>query len=179
MRGTLEQSTLDRFVHGEPEAFEAVFREYEPEVRRWVSRIVRDPEATDEVLVEAFWRAYRGRARFDPGRSFGAWMRKIATNASLDHLSRLRRRAKTKETPLPTAEPAVEADDPARREAIALAFRRLPPRLQVVATLALVEGEAYADIAEALDLPVGTVKSRVFRATRALRAELERLGIRP
>ena len=141
-------------------------------------RIVRDEGAADEVLVEAFWRAYRGRARFDPSRSFGAWMRRIATHASLDHLQKLRRRARASEAPMPAAGPAVEPDDPALHESIALAFRRLPPRLQLAATLALVEGHPYAEIAEALDLPVGTVKSRVFRATRALRRELDRMGIR-
>lgn len=59
-----------------------------------------------------------------------------------------------------------------------IAFRRLPPKLQIVATLALIEEQPYAQIADALDLPIGTVKSRVFRATRALREELARLGIR-
>jgi RNA polymerase sigma-70 factor (ECF subfamily) len=59
------------------------------------------------------------------------------------------------------------------------AFRRLSPKLQVVATLALVEEQPYAEIADALGLPVGTVKSRVFRAIRALRKELAVLGIRP
>jgi RNA polymerase sigma-70 factor (ECF subfamily) len=63
-------------------------------------------------------------------------------------------------------------------ESIALAFRKLPPKLQVVALLALVEERPYAEIADALDLPVGTVKSRVFRATRSLRMELARMGIR-
>jgi RNA polymerase sigma-70 factor (ECF subfamily) len=64
-------------------------------------------------------------------------------------------------------------------ESVGLAFRRLPPKLQVVATLALIEERGYAEIADALDLPVGTVKSRVFRAVRALRKELACLGIQP
>ena len=142
-------------------------------------RIVRDGDAADDVLVEAFWRAYRGRARFDPSRPFGAWMRRIATNASLDHLEGQRRRARVSEAPLPATGPAIEASDRALQEAIVVAFRRLPPKLQVAATLALVEGQTHAEIADALDVPVGTVKSRVFRAVRALRIELERLGIRP
>jgi DNA-directed RNA polymerase specialized sigma24 family protein len=64
-------------------------------------------------------------------------------------------------------------------ESIALAFRSLPLKLQIVATLALVEEQPYSEIADALDLPVGTVKSRVFRASRLLRKELARLGITP
>ena len=138
-------------------------------------RIVRDVDAAEDVLVEAFWRAYRGRARFDPARSFGAWMRRIATNASLDHLKRVRRHARATDA----APPATGTPDHSLHDAIAVAFRRLPPKLQVAATLALVEGQPHAEIAEALDVPVGTVKSRVFRAVRALRKELERLGIRP
>jgi len=138
-------------------------------------RIVRDASAADDVLVEAFWRAYRGRARFDASRSFGAWMRRIASNAALDHLRRVRA--------LPQAvaderTPGTERHDAPLAEAIGLAFAKLPPKLRVVATLALVEQESYAEIAEALELPLGTVKSRVFRATRRLRGELARLGIR-
>jgi RNA polymerase sigma-70 factor (ECF subfamily) len=171
----LDRSILDRFVQGDQEAFEAVYRHFEADVRHWVVRIVRDEDAADDVLVEAFWRAYRGRARFDASRSFGAWMRRIATNAALDHLKGERRHARAKDAPVLVA----EAHDQALPEAIAVAFRRLPPRLQVAATLALVEGQPYAEIAEALDVPLGTVKSRVFRAIRALRKELERLGVRP
>lgn len=165
-------------MHGDAAAFEAVYRHYEPAVRRWVLGIVRDGGAADEVLVEAFWRAYRGRARFDPSRSFGAWMRKIATHASLDHLKSARRQA-----PAATTEVREIAsrptDDGTLRDAIAVAFRRLSPKLQVTATLALVEGRPHAEIAEALGIPTGTVKSRVFHAVRALRKELERQGIRP
>ena len=64
-------------------------------------------------------------------------------------------------------------------EFVIRAFRKLPPKLQIVATLALVEEFPYAEIADALHLPVGTVKSRTFRAIRALRKELAQLGIQP
>jgi RNA polymerase sigma-70 factor (ECF subfamily) len=197
---TLDRSILEGFVQGDPAAFETLYRHFEPEVRTWVLRIVRDGAAADEVLVEAFWRAYRGRARFDPSRSFGAWMRSVANHAALDHLKRVRREARaTAVDVLPRTDPAggrrpgpgprsrsgdrvpgnpSRADDGALRDAIAVAFRRLPPKLQVTATLALVEGLSHAEIADALDVPVGTVKSRVFHAVRALRKELERLGIR-
>ena len=67
----------------------------------------------------------------------------------------------------------------APKESVTLAFRKLPPKLQVVAMLALIEERPYAEIADALDLPVGTVKSRAFRAVCALRKELARMGIRP
>ena len=173
----LDGELLERFVQGDQTAFETLFRQFEADVYRWIMRIVRDRSASDDVLVEAFWRAYRGRARFDASRSFGAWMRRIATNAALDHLRAARKHAGWR-----TADdrmPAPAQPDSAMHESIALAFRRLPLKLQIVATLALVEEQPYSEIADALDLPVGTIKSRVFRATRALRKELARLGITP
>jgi len=168
---------LERFVQGDQTAFESLFRQFEADVYRWILRIVRERSAADDVLVEAFWRAYRGRARFDVSRSFGAWIRRIASNAALDHLRRARQHAgwRVADDRMPSA----PAPDQAVKESIARAFRSLPPRLQIVAMLALVEEQPYAEIADALDLPVGTVKSRVFRATRLLRKELARLGITP
>lgn len=177
MRDSQARELLERFVQGDPAAFESLFRHFEVEVFRWIVRIVRDASAAEDVLVEAFLRAYRGRARFDPSRSFGAWMRRIATNAALDHLRTARREAGWSATDDQTPAPA--GTDRDLGESIALAFRRLPPPLRVVATLAIVEEQPYAEIADALDLPVGTVKSRVFRAIRALRRELAVMGIRP
>jgi len=79
MPDTLDRDLLERFVAGDPDAFERLFRQISGEVHRWILRIVRDPSAADDVLVEAFWRAYRGRARFDPSRSLGAWMPMLAS----------------------------------------------------------------------------------------------------
>jgi RNA polymerase sigma-70 factor (ECF subfamily) len=172
-----DREVLARFVRGDPGAFESLFRRHEAEVFRWVVRIVREAGAAEDVLVEAFLRAYRGRARFDPSRSFGAWMRRIATNAALDQLRTARREAGWGATDDRTPAPA--GPDPDIGASIVLAFRGLPPKLQVVATLALVEEQPYAEIADALGLPVGTVKSRVFRAVRRLRSELTAMGIRP
>jgi len=171
-----DRSLLDRFVRGDEDAFEALFRQFEHEVYGWILRIVRDADAAEDVLVEAFWRAYRGRARFDSSRSFGAWMRRIATNAALDQLKRTHR----KELRLPLDDPPAPAKPATEdlRESIRNSFQKLSPKLQIVAALALIEQRPYAEIADALDIPIGTVKSRVYRATRALRKDLARLGAR-
>ena len=167
---------LGRFVQGDREAFETLFRQFEADVFRWIFWIVRDEGTAEDAVVDAFWRAYRGRARFDPSRSFGAWLRRIAINAARDHLRKARRTEPRAHDP--DALPERAGPDPGLRDAIADAFRALPPKLHVAAMLALVEGRPYAEIAEALGVPVGTVKSRVFRAIRALRSELHRAGIR-
>ena len=172
-----DERLLERFVAGEPLALEALYRRFERPAHGWILRIVRDPAAAEDVLVESFWRAFRARARFDVARPFGAWLRRIATRAALDHLRQVRRRA---ERHLGEVEPQAPASgDLAARDAIARAFRRLPAKLQVVATLGLVEERPYAEIAEALDLPIGTVKSRLSRASARLREDLSRQGIRP
>jgi RNA polymerase sigma-70 factor (ECF subfamily) len=176
MPDQLDRELLRRFVRGDQDAFESLFRQFEPEVYRWILRIVRSASSAEDILIEAFWRAYRGRASFDSSRSFGAWMRRIATNAACDHLRVMRPRANWI-----TTVDGIEGSNSADcvlGESITLAFRRLPPKLQVVATLALIEGHSHAEIAEALDLPIGTVKSRLFRAIYSLRKELARLGIR-
>ena len=177
MPDELDRELLKRFVGGDQDAFELLFRKFEGEVFRWAMRIVRDRGVAEDVLVDAFWRAYRGRAHFDPSRGFGAWMRRIATNSACDHLRTMRPRASWTTTADGIEEP--KGTDRVQGESIALAFRKLPPKLQLVATLALIEGQSHAEIAEALDLPVGTVKSRLSRGIHALRKELARLGIRP
>jgi len=168
---------LRRFVDGDASAFEALFREFSPEVFRWIVRILRDRDAAEDALVETFWRAHRGRARFDPARSFGAWMRRIGTHVAVDALKRRRKRREEQiGDDRFTAPPAA---DPHVANAIARAVASLPPKLQAVAMLALVDEQPYAEIADALGVPIGTVKSRVFRATRALREQLMRAGVRP
>lgn len=177
MKDELGGELLTRFVQGDVDAFESLFREFEAEVYRWVMRIVRDNSIAEDILVEAFWRAYRGRAHFDPSRSFSAWMRRITTNVALDHLRAIYKRAGWITINDKIAAPV--GRDYSLSDSIAHAFRKLPPKLQIVATLALIEELPYAEIADALHLPVGTVKSRSFRAVRALRKELAQLGIQP
>lgn len=171
-----EVELLRRLVDGDREAFEALYRRQHGDVHRWILRIVRDPAAADDALVETFWRAHRSRARFDASRPFGAWMRRIATNAALDQLRTMSARPAQYDG-RDIAAPAGTDSDVARE--IALALRGLPPKLRVIATLGLIEERPLAEIADALDVPLGTVKSRLFRATRALRQELRRRGIQP
>jgi RNA polymerase sigma factor (sigma-70 family) len=169
---------LERFAQGDLNAFEALFRQFEGEVYGWIVRIVRDRGIAEDLTVETFWRIYRAHARFDPDRNFGAWARRIATNAALDHLKTDRR-----EVALPDSLVAAAQADPAVlrevHEQIERAFGELPARVRVAATLALVEEESYEQIAEALGISAGAVKSRVFRAIRLLQRKLKGVGVEP
>jgi RNA polymerase sigma-70 factor (ECF subfamily) len=169
---------LERFARGELDAFETLFRQFQGEVYGWIVRLVRDPGVAEDLTVETFWRIYQARARFDPGRRFGAWARQVATNVALDYIRSVRREITLPENlaQAGSPDPAVQADIHAQIER---AFRQLPAKLQAVATLALIEEKPYDEIAEALGISVGAVKSRVFRAVRQLREKLKRRGIEP
>jgi RNA polymerase sigma-70 factor (ECF subfamily) len=168
---------LARFAAGDREAFEALFRRGQADVYRWIVRIVRDRAAAEDLTVETFWRIYRARARFEPTGNFNGWARRIATNVAIDYLRSARPEVGLLDdvAASPESDP-VEQHDLSR--AIRGAFARLPPRLRVAATLALIEEQPYADIAAALDISVPAVKSRVFRAMRVLRRRLERQGVK-
>lgn len=176
----LEQPSevLRQFCHGDLDAFESLFRRHQSDVYGWIVRIVRDHDAAEDLTVETFWRIYRSHARFDPSRSFEPWARRIATNAALDHLKTVRSELDLlKDLPSPTL-PDPGLSEELRRKT-ARAFRLLPPKLQVAATLALIEEQPYKAIAEALGISTGAVKLRVFRALRLLRRELHRQGVEP
>jgi len=167
-----------RFVAGDLDAFETLFREHQRNVYRWIMRIVRNHAAAEDLTVEAFWRMYRSRARFDPSGNCGAWLHRIAVNVALDHLRHAKR-----QTTLPEDLPADPAPDSAvqreTRAAIQRALAELPPRLRVVVQLGLIEDEPYNEIAAALGISLNAVKVRMFRGVRQLRQKLLEAGITP
>lgn len=169
-------SLLERFAQGDPEAFEDLFRQYQGAVYAWIMRIVRDRGAAEDLTVETFWRIYRSREGFNAEGSFAAWAYRIATNLALSYIRR-----KRAEEELPEEMVQAESPDSALQDEMASqirqAFQRLPAKLQVTVTMALVEEQPYPEIAEALGVPVGTVKSRVFRAVRILRKQLKSLRV--
>jgi RNA polymerase sigma-70 factor (ECF subfamily) len=169
---------LQRFALGEIEAFETLVRQFQGEIYAWTVRIVRDPSTAEDLTAETLWRIYRARHKFRPDGNFRAWARRIATNLALDHLRQARPEQSLDADPVGSPQPdrLVERETRAK---IKQAFRRLPPKLQVAATLALVEEVPYDEIAAALGTSVGAVRVRVFRAVRILRSRLSQLGFKP
>lgn len=176
------KNVLDRFRQGDADAFEAIFREQQATVYRWIHRIVRDTAAAEDLTVETFWKIYRAHARFNAARGFEPWARRIATHVALDWLRA--RKPESEITPALEAtltaqggsDPGVQAEIRAKT---AEAFTRLPAKLRVAALLAVVEDQPHRVVAESLGISMTAVKLRVFRALRLLRKDLERQGIRP
>jgi len=171
-------SLLERFAQGDPDAFEDLFRQFQGQVFACIVRIVRDRGVAEDLTIETFWRIYRARAQFRPDGNFAAWAHRIATNLAINHLRRRHSRSEV-ELPDDIAQPgsrdaAVQAEESGQ---VRSAVLTLPAKLQVVVMLALVEERPYQEIADALGIAVGTVKSRVFRAARILRKRLERMGV--
>jgi len=169
---------LERFTRGDLDAFETIFRQFQADVYAWILRIVRNRATAEDLTLEAFWRIYKARARFDPARPFGAWARRVATNVALDHLKRERVVIELHEDMSVTND-----KDPVLQMEIAVSIQRamieLPDKLRIVAILGLVEERPYAEIAASLGISEAGVKTRVFRAVRKLRRRLTELGVEP
>lgn len=175
-------AVLNLFQQGDRNAFETLFHQHRCAVYGWILRIVRNAATAEDLTAESFWRIWRARARFNPAMGFEGWARRIATRVALDHL-----RSRRVESEL-SAEVQPEAAAPLAPDAAviaeirrktALAFERLPLKLRIAATLAVIEEQPHKDIAAALGISVAAVKLRVFRALRLLRKDLQREGITP
>src|SRR5437867_7549401 len=99
--------TLEHFALGDADAFEALFRQYQSEVYRWIVRLVRNPGVAEELTVETFWRIYRSRKRFDARRPFGPWARRIATRVAVDYLKSIDYRESAGQLPEPATRPTL------------------------------------------------------------------------
>jgi RNA polymerase sigma-70 factor, ECF subfamily len=165
---------LRRFALGDIDAFEMLVQQFQGDIYAWIVRIVRDPGIAEDLTVETLLRVYQAHHRFRPDGSFAAWARRIATNLAVDHLRRKRPEQSLLAEPaaVPPTDRLLQQET---REKIQQAFRRLPAKLQLAATLALVEEQPYDEIADALGISVGAVKLRVFRAVRILRNRLSPL----
>lgn len=177
-----ESDVLNQFRQGNADAFELLFHQHQRLVYGWILRIVRDPATAEELTVQTFWRIHRAHACFEAAQGFEGWARCIATHAALDWLRTNKSKCEVGtdtcgEVAAPLeADPAITAEIRAKT---ARAFERLPPKLCVAATLAVIEELPQREVAAALGISLAAVKLRVFRALRLLRKDLEKQGIVP
>jgi RNA polymerase sigma-70 factor (ECF subfamily) len=171
---------LARFRAGDADAVRAVYREYGGLVHAVAYRALGSRELAEEATQQTFVKAWRAAASFDPSRELGPWLATIARRTAIDVHRQEARRNTTRLDEVTAADPAVvtlppgieRADDVwAVREAIS----ELPVEEQEVVRLQHVEELSHTEIAERLGVPVGTVKSRSYRAHRRLAARLGHL----
>lgn len=158
-------------------AFEEIVRRHERRVYAVAYRIVRRHDVADDVVQEAFLRAYRSLDRFDTARPFGPWIARIAANLALSHMRSPV--AREEELPEGYGEAATKSPSPLEgvldaeaQQVLEEAVEALSPEQRAVFVLRVNEELSYREIAEALDLSVGTVMSRLSRARERLRAAL-------
>jgi len=166
-----DEALVARAQRGDRDAFDDLVRRHRGRVYAVVLRLTRHPADAEDALQETFVNAYRSLHRFDRRARFSTWLYRIATNAALDLIARRPATRGLDEEGVP--EP-VAAGDPfaqaGQRRALETAIAALPEEFRVAVLLCDVAGVGAGEVAEILDVPVGTVKSRVFRA-RALVAE--------
>jgi len=164
---------------GSSEAFDELVGRYQAPVTRLAYRLTHDADEAKDIAQDAFLRAYRRLETFHPDRPFARWLFVIARNASLDAIRRRRRAAALPAGDQPPAELGPEdyalRNDEAER--VQHALDELPEHYRSVVQLYYVSGLRYREIADALGIPLGTVKTYLSRAKRRLREELATPGL--
>ncbi|APR96463.1 RNA polymerase sigma factor RpoE [Pandoraea thiooxydans] len=180
---------MERVQKGDKSAFELLVVKYHRKIIRLVSRLVRDSAEVEDVAQEAFIKAYRALPQFRGDSAFYTWLYRIAINTAKNHLATQGRRAPTStEADAEEAETFAEAEqlrDINTPESMLIskqiaqtvnsAMEALPNELRTAITLREIEGLSYEEIAEAMGCPIGTVRSRIFRAREAIASRLKPL----
>jgi RNA polymerase sigma-70 factor (ECF subfamily) len=160
---------------GDRDAFGELVRRYTGQARRVARAVLGNESDADDAAQDAFLAALRYLGRYDPDRPFGPWLMRIVANAAADWRRRRTVRA-TEAIPLQTADTAPGPERQALRRELRDELKRalagLPERRRIAVVLFDVEGYSHQEIADVLNVPVGTVRSDVYHARRALRAAL-------
>jgi RNA polymerase sigma-70 factor (ECF subfamily) len=182
---------VERTVAGDQKAFELLVIKYQRRIQRLIGRMVRDVDLVEDIAQETFIRAYRALPQFRGEAQFYTWLYRIAINTAKKALMDLKRNPTVSENAYKS-----EGDDetsPAENELISsetpdavlaskeiaqiinAAMDALPEELRQAITLREIEGLSYEEIAAAMSCPVGTVRSRIFRAREAISAKVKPL----
>lgn len=178
---TQEQKWVDAAREGDQEVFEELVRLYEKRVLALTRRMCRNPEDAAEAAQEAFFAAWQGLKSFRGDSSFSTWLYRLASNACVDLLRREGKRQAAVslddedlnlDFPASLSSPQEEVERRELREQIEAGLRALPPSLREALILREMQQLRYDEIGEALGLDIGTVKSRISRGRKKLRAFL-------
>lgn len=185
----VNQQLVVRAQHGDQKAFGLLVSKYQRKLARLLSRLIRDSAEVEDVTQETFIKAYRALGNFRGDSAFYTWLYRIGINTAKNYLVSQGRRAPTRtEFDSEEAEGFEEGEllrdnnTPERMllskqigETVNSAMEALPEELRTAITLREIEGMSYEDIAKMMDCPIGTVRSRIFRAREAVAEKLRPL----
>ena len=185
----VDQRLVERAQHGDKHAFELLVVKYQRKLARLLSRFIRDAAEIEDVTQEAFIKAYRALPAFRGDSAFYTWLYRIGINTAKNYLVAMKRRAPTT-TGFDSEEAETFEDGDLLRDVntpenelmskeigktVNQTLLELPEELRTAITLREIEGLSYEDIATIMNCPIGTVRSRIFRAREAIAAELRPL----
>ncbi|HKU48238.1 MAG TPA: RNA polymerase sigma factor RpoE [Burkholderiales bacterium] len=185
----VDRQLVARAQRGDKQAFEMLVEKYQRKLARLLSRFIRDPAEVEDVTQEAFIKAYRALPAFRGDSAFYTWLYRIGINTAKNYLMAMGRRAPTStEVGAEEAEGFEEGEqlrDINTPESLLLSneiaetvnktIQGLPEELRKAIEMREIEGMSYEDIAQAMDCPIGTVRSRIFRAREAIAEQLRPL----
>jgi RNA polymerase sigma-70 factor, ECF subfamily len=185
----VDQQLVERAQRGDKHAFELLVAKYQRRLGRLISRFVRNAAEAEDVTQDAFIKAYRALPAFRGDSAFYTWLYRIGINTAKNHLVAQGRRAPTS-TPFDSddaedfedaallhevATPENELMSKQVVEVVNASLQELPDDLRTALTLREIEGLSYEEIAVVMNCPIGTVRSRIFRAREAIAANLRPL----
>ncbi|HWN30739.1 MAG TPA: RNA polymerase sigma factor RpoE [Burkholderiales bacterium] len=182
----IDQQLVERAQHGDKHAFELLVAKYQRKLGRLLSRFIRDAAEIEDVTQEAFIKAYRALPSFRGDSAFYTWLYRIGINTAKNYLVAMGRRAPTTtEFDIADAEtfengeqlkdvntPENELMSKQIANTVNQTLQELPDELRTAITLREIEGLRYEDIATIMGCPIGTVRSRIFRAREAIAEKL-------
>ncbi|WP_058835176.1 RNA polymerase sigma factor RpoE [Luteimonas abyssi] len=184
----LDQELVRRVQKGDTAAFDLLVRKYQHRIAALIGRYVSDWSECQDIAQETFIRAYRAIGSFRGDAQFYTWLHRIAVNTAKNHLIAHNRRPPGDDIDVADAEQfdsgirLRDSDTPERElmrqqmeQTVMRAVEALPEELRVAITLREVDGLSYEDIAQRMGCPIGTVRSRIFRAREAIDEELKPL----
>lgn len=185
---SVDQELVARVQKGDKSAFDLLVRKYQHKIAKLVSRYVYDRAEVEDVTQEAFIKAYRAMAGFRGESAFYTWLYRIAINTAKNYLVSQGRRLPTSDIEAEEAEQGAEGSvlreiaTPEHTlltseiaQTVTAAMDALPEDLRTAITLREIEGLSYDEIAAVMDCPIGTVRSRIFRAREAIDKQLKPL----
>lgn len=182
---------VERAVAGDQKAYELLVIKYQRRIQRLIGRMVRDVDLVEDIAQETFIRAYRALAQFRGDAQFYTWLYRIAVNTAKKALMELKRDPTISENSFksgdddetsPLENELMSSETPEAllatkeiAEMVNAAMEALPEELRQAITLREIEGLSYEEIAELMNCPIGTVRSRIFRAREAISEKVKPL----